>query len=390
MNKKEEKKPVVLQILPELGQGGVELGTIEIASELQKKGYTNFVASQGGRLEHSLDRMKVKHFTLPLKTKNPIKMYLNSLKLSKIIKENGINIVHARSRAPAWSAYWAAKRTGVKFLTTFHGTYGLGPKGIKKFYNRVMTYGDLVIAISTHIKNHILQNYNVDESKIRLIHRCVDMERFDVEKMTAERMIKLMEEHNIPEDKKIVLLIGRLTRWKGQKLMIEALKKIKDEDFFCIFVGDDQGREYYTNELKEDIKNKGLEGKFAFIRNIDDVPALMMISDVVVSASIEPEAFGRIAAEGQAMGRIVLASNIGGSLDSVLDGVSGKLFESNNPQALADALHWALNISPEERQKFAQAGIKNIKEHFTKQIMCDKTIAVYNELLNLKTKNEEK
>ena len=133
-----------------------------------------------------------------------------------------------------------------------------------------------------------------------------------------------------------------------------------------------------------------MEGKFAFIRNIDEVPALMMISDVVVSASIEPEAFGRLDAEGQAMGRIVLASNIGGSLDSVLDGVSGKLFESNNPQALADALHWALNISPEERQKFAQAGIKNIKEHFTKQIMCDKTIAVYNELLNLKTKNEEK
>lgn len=383
MKKNKDKKPVVLQVLPELNQGGVELGTIEIASELQKQGIKNFVASQGGRMVYGLDRNKVPHFTMPLKTKNPFKLWLNYRRLVKIIKENGVNIVHARSRAPAWSAYWAAKKTGAKFLTTFHGTYGLGPKGIKKLYNRVMTYGDLVIAISNHIKQHILKNYKCDENKIRLIHRCVNIENFDVNKMSAERMIKLMEEHNLPEDKPIILLIGRLTRWKGQRLMIDALEKIKDMDFFCAFVGDDQGRDYYTRELKEAIAAKGLEGRFTFIRHISDVPAIMMVSDVVVSASIEPEAFGRIAAEGEAMGRIVVASNIGGSLENLVDGKTGRLFESGNADSLAEALRWALNLSTEERDKIGQAAILHIKENFTKQIMCDKTIAVYNELINM-------
>ena len=383
MIKNKEKKPVVLQVLPEMNQGGVEIGTIEIASALQEKGIKNFVASAGGRLEYNLDKLKVPHFNLPLKTKNPFKMWLNYRRLVKIIKENGINIVHARSRAPAWSAYWAAKKTGAKFLTTFHGTYGLGPKGIKKFYNRVMTYGDLVIAVSNHIKQHILKNYKCDEKKIRMIHRCVNMEKFDVNKMTAERMIKLMEEFHLPEDKPIILLIGRLTRWKGQMLMIDALEKIKDKDYFCVFVGDDQGRDYYTKELKDAISSKGLDGKFAFIRHVTDVPAMMMISDVVVSASLDPEAFGRIAAEGEAMGRIVIASNIGGSLENIKDGVTGRLFESGNADSLAEALLWALNLSTEEREKIGAAAIEYVKQNFTKEIMCNKTIAVYEELVNM-------
>ena len=383
MVKKKEKKPVVLQVLPELNQGGVELGTIEIASELKKKGIENFVASEGGRMAYQLERMKVKHFTLPLKTKNPIKWWLNYRRLVKIIKENGINIVHARSRAPAWSAYWAAKKTGAKFLTTFHGTYGLKPRWLKLRYNRVMTYGDLVIAISNHIKEHILKNYQCDEKKIRLIHRCVNMDNFDVSKITAERMIKLMEEYHLPDDKKIILLIGRLTRWKGQKLMIEALSKMQDTDFFCVFVGDDQGRTYYTEELKEDIAKYGMDGRFAFIKNVTDVPAMMMISDVVVSASTDPEAFGRIAAEGEAMGRIVVASNIGGSLENLKDGVTGKHFKSGDADSLEQALRWAIGLSDAERKKIGDAAINFVKENFTKQIMCDKTLAVYHELMNM-------
>jgi glycosyltransferase involved in cell wall biosynthesis len=383
MSQVQYNEPVVLQVLPELNQGGVELGTIEIASELQKQGIKNFVASAGGRMTYHLERLKVPHLTLPLKSKNPLTLWLNYRRLVKIIKENGINIVHARSRAPAWSAYWAARKTGAKFVTTFHGTYGLGPKGIKKIYNRVMTYGDRVIAISNHIKQHILANYKCDESKIRLIHRCVNTDNFDVNKMTAERMIKLMEEHHLPEEKPIILLIGRLTRWKGQKLLIEALEKIKDLDFFCVFVGDDQGRDYYTQELKNDIKKRGLEGRFSFIRNITDVPAMMMISEVVVSASLEPEAFGRIAAEGESMGRIVIASNIGGSLENIVDGKTGRLFESGNADSLAKALRWAFSLSTEERQKIGDAAIEYVKQNFTKQIMCDKTLAVYRELVNM-------
>ena len=166
MAEKREQNPVVLQVLPEMNHGGVEMGTVEIASGLQAAGIKNFVASSGGRMVYDLQKLKVKHFELPLKTKNPIKMWLNAKRLEKIIKATGINIVHARSRAPAWSAYWAAKKTGAVFVTTFHGSYGLGPFGIKKIYNRVMTYGKLVIAISTHIKNHLIKEYGVDETNI--------------------------------------------------------------------------------------------------------------------------------------------------------------------------------------------------------------------------------
>jgi glycosyltransferase involved in cell wall biosynthesis len=390
MSQTDKNKMVVLQVLPEMNQGGVEVGTIEIASELQKQGIENYVASAGGRMMYNLERINVRHFTLPLKTKNIFKMYLNSLRLAKIIRDYGITVVHARSRAPAWSAYWAAKRCGVHFVTTFHGTYGLGPKGIKKFYNRVMTYGERVIAISEHIRNHILQNYKTDADKIRLIHRCVNLDNFNVETTSAERMIKYLEDNHIPEDKPIITLIGRLTNWKGQKLLIEALNKIKNEDFFCVMIGDDQGRAKYSAQLRDMIETYEMNNRFLFIRDTKDVPAAMMVSDVVLSTSIEPEAFGRIAVEGQAMGRIVVASNIGGSKETVIDGVTGRLFESGNADDLAKAISWALHLSTAERDKIGAAAVKNIKEHFTKQIMCDKTISVYKEVLNLNSEKVEK
>ena len=383
MSKGKEQKPVILQVLPELDHGGGEVGTVQIADALRQHGIKNFVASAGGRMVHDLEKIKVPHITLPLKTKNPIKLYLNSLKLEKIIKENGINIVHARSRAPAWSAYWAAKRAGVKFMTTFHGTYGLGPKGIKKFYNRVMTYGQLVIAISNHIKKHITENYRINEDKIRLIHRCVDIEKFSPAAVSQERIIRAVQENNIPEDLPVISLIGRITRWKGQHVLLEALSKLKDHDFFCLIVGSDQGRVKYTEELKELVKKYGLESKVKFIGQSFDIPALLMVSDIVLSTAVEPEAFGRAAIEGQAMGKIVIASNLGGSLENTIDGVTGKLYESSDPQALADAIRWALDLPLEEKKKISAAAIKNVKENFTKQIMCDKTIAVYNELINM-------
>ncbi len=383
MEKNQTLKPVVLQVLPELEHGGVELGTVEIATELQKRGIKNFVASAGGRMVYDLDRAKVPHLTLPLKSKNIFVMRRNAKKLEAFIKANGINIVHARSRAPAWSAYWAAKRAGVKFLTTFHGTYNLGFKGIKKFYNRVMTYGQLVIAISNHIKKHILQNYKIDESKIRLIHRCVNTDNFSPEAVTQERMIKAIKDNNLPVDKPIITLAGRVTRWKGQHLLIEALSKLKHQDFYCLIIGSDQGRVKYTEQLKALVRKYKLDAKVQFIGHSFDIPALLMVSDIVLSTSIEPEAFGRAAIEGQAMGKIVLASNIGGSLENVIDGVSGKLFESNNVQSLANAIDWALGLSPQEKEKISKAAIKNVRDNFTKQLMCDKTISVYNELINM-------
>ncbi|MGN0914125.1 MAG: glycosyltransferase family 4 protein [Alphaproteobacteria bacterium] len=386
MEKGKDKIPVVLQVLPELEMGGVERGTVEIATDLKKRGIVNFVASQGGRLVYDLEKAKIKHFTLPLKTKNPFKMYKNSKKLEKIIKENDINIVHARSRAPAWSAYWAAKRAGVKFMTTFHGTYGLGPCGIKKLYNRVMTYGKLVITISEHIKKHILSNYKVDENKIRLIHRCVDIEKFSPEAVTQERMIKTVKDYNIPEDKPVILLGGRITRWKGQHLLVEALSLMKNQNYYCIIAGDEQGREDYVKELKLKAKKYGIENKVCVFGKVLDMPALMMVSNVVLSTAIEPEAFGRISIEGQALGKIVVASNIGGSVETIRDGETGKLFYSNNAQSLAEAIDWALDLPADEIEKISKAAIKNVRDNFTKQIMCDKTVKVYEEILNLEDK----
>ena len=382
-----EIEPVVLQILPELETGGVETGTIEIASALQEKGIKNFVASQGGRMVHELEKIGVDHLSLPLKSKNYFIMKKNAKLLADYIRKNHINIVHARSRAPAWSAYWAAKETGAHFVTTFHGTYGLGPWGIKKFYNKIMTYGERVIVISNHIKEHILKNYpQTSAGKLRLIHRCADIERFSPEAVTQARLIKKIEEYNIADDKPVLLLPGRITRWKGQHILIHALHLMKNQNYYCIIAGDSQGRQEYLEYLKKLAHKYKLEGRIGFFGRYTDAPALMMNATVILSTAIEPEAFGRISVEGQAMGKIVVASNIGGTLDTIIDGKTGKLYQYDNPQALADALDWALSLSPEEAKKISQAGIKNVKEHFTKQIMCDKTIEVYREVVNQKEK----
>ncbi|MBE6444923.1 MAG: glycosyltransferase family 4 protein [Alphaproteobacteria bacterium] len=386
MTKKQASEPVILQVLPELEMGGVELGTIEIASELQKQGIKNFVASQGGRLVNDLNKMGVPHLTLPLKTKNIFKMRKNADALAKFIKENGINIVHARSRAPAWSAYWAAKKAGVHYMTTFHGTYGLGPWGIKKVYNKIMTYGERVIVISNHIKNHVLKNYAADENKLRLVHRCVDVEKFNPDLVSQQRVIKATNEYNIPEDKPVITLIGRVTRWKGQHLLVEALSKMKNKNYYCVIAGDDQGRVNYVKEIRDLAQKYRLKNRIGFYGKVLDPQALMQVSNVILSTAIEPEAFGRISVEGQAMGKIVVASNIGGSLDTIKDGVNGKLFDSGNPYSLAAALDWALTLNEEEKQKIAKAAQKNAKDNFTKQIMCDKTIAVYRELAAEKLK----
>lgn len=382
MSNSKEISPVVLQVLPELEMGGLERGTVEVATYMQQHGIKNFVASKGGRLVYDLEKAKIPHLKLDLKTKNIFKMRANAKKLEQYIRDNGINIVHARSRAPAWSAYWAAKRAGVHFVTTFHGTYGLGPWGIKKFYNKIMTYGERVIAISEHIKKHILGNYKASEGKIRLIHRCVDIDKFSPEAVSQERIIKTVKEFNIPDDKPVLLLIGRLTNWKGQHLLIEALSLLKHKDYYCLIVGPDQGRVKYSEHLRELVKKYHLEGSVAFHGQTTDAAALMMVSNIVLSTAIEPEAFGRISIEGQAMGKVVVASNIGGSLDTITDGVTGKFFYSNNPASLAEAIDWALDLPAEEIKKISKAGMQNVHNNFTKDIMCEKTVAVYNELLN--------
>ena len=254
------------------------------------------------------------NITLPVYSKNYFIMRRNASKLAEIIKEKHVDIVHARSRAPAWSAKWACEMTGVPFVTTFHGAYNLGPFKIKKRYNKVMTDGVVTIAVSNFIKNHILSNYeNVDPEKIRVIHRGADVDRFNTAQVTQGRLIALSQKWNLPEDKPVIMLPGRLTRWKGQLLFLDALSQMKHKnDVRCLFVGSDQGRAGYRRELERKIKKLGLSGVVQMVDLCREMDVAYMLSDIVVSASTDPEAFGRVIPEAQAMGRLVVGPDHGG------------------------------------------------------------------------------
>lgn len=377
-----DKTPVILQILPRLETGGVERGTVEIASALKDAGWKSIVVSGGGRLVRDLEHLGTLHITLPVYSKNPFLIHKNALLLAKIIQENNVDIVHARSRAPAWSAKKACDITGVPFITTFHGAYNLGPFKIKKRYNKVMTDGIVTIAVSNFIKQHILENYdNIDEKKIRVIHRGADVERFNINNVSPERLIDLSKKWNLPEHLPVIMLPGRLTRWKGQLVLLEALSKMKHKDLRCLFVGSDQGRKKYRHELEMKTKKAGLENIVQFVDHCSEMDVAYMASDIVVSASTDPEAFGRVVPEAQAMGRIVIGPDHGGATETIIDGKTGFLFKHGNADDLAAKLDAALNLSADERRKMAQNAVDSVRREFSKSLMCSKTLNLYQEIL---------
>lgn len=377
-----EKTPVILQILPRLETGGVERGTTEIAAALTAAGWRSVVVSGGGRLVHDLERGGTEHITLSVYSKNPVIMRKNAKRLAEIIKEKNVDIVHARSRAPAWSAKWACEKTGVPFLTTFHGAYNMGPFKIKKKYNKVMTDGVLTIAVSNFIKQHILDNYEgVEADKIRVIHRGADIERFDVAKVSQERLIALSKKWRLPEDLPVIMLPGRLTRWKGQLVMLDALAQMKRKDIRCLFVGSDQGRKRYRRELERKAKKLGLDSVVQFVDQCNEMDVAYMLSDVVVSASTDPEAFGRVIPEAQAMGRLVIGPDHGGATETIQDGETGFLFKHGDAKDLAEKLDAVLNMSAEEKQKMTQKAVQSVRGEFSKDAMCEKTINLYREIM---------
>lgn len=379
----EEKIPVILQILPRLETGGVERGTTEIAAAIKAAGWNSVVVSGGGRLVRDLERGGTEHITLPVYSKNPVVMRKNADRLAEIIKEKNVDIVHARSRAPAWSAKWACEKTGVPFLTTFHGAYNMGPFKIKKKYNRVMTAGVLTIAVSNFIKQHILDNYEgIEADKIRVIHRGADIERFDVAKVSQERLIALSKKWRLPEDLPVIMLPGRLTRWKGQLVMLDALAQMKRKDIRCLFVGSDQGRKRYRRELERKAKKLGLDSVVQFVDQCNEMDVAYMLSDVVVSASTDPEAFGRVIPEAQAMGRLVIGPDHGGATETIQDGETGFLFKHGDAKDLAEKLDAVLNMSAEEKQKMTQKAVQSVRGEFSKDAMCEKTINLYREIMN--------
>lgn len=373
--------PTVLQILPALGgSGGVERGTVEIAGAISQAGGRALVASEGGLLVHDLTRVDAEHFTLPVASKNPVVMYRNISRLVELIKRERVDIVHVRSRAPAWSAYLACQRTKVPLITTFHGTYAIS-NWLKRKYNSVMTYGERMIAISTFIGGHVRRHYGVPVDRIRVIHRGVDIDKFDPEKVSAERVIKLANDWRLPDGVPIIMLPGRLTRWKGQLVLIDAIAALGRTDIRCLLVGSDQGREDYRRELEKKIMSHNLEEVVRIVDHCDDMPAAYKLTDLVISASTDPEAFGRVVCEGQAMGRPVIASDHGGSRETILPGVTGWLTPTGDSVALASAIETALKLDHAARTKLALIAIDHIRTNFSKTQMCDKTLDVYNEVL---------
>ncbi|MDD9876405.1 MAG: glycosyltransferase family 4 protein [Magnetovibrio sp.] len=371
----------ILQVIPALGSGGgVERGTVEIAEAIVEAGGRAIVVSAGGAQVHELARVRAEHITLPVDSKNPWVMYANIGRLAQMIRDHNVDLIHARSRAPAWSAYYAARRAGRPFVTTFHGTYNTG-NFLKRHYNSVMTRGERVIAISQFIAEHIRRIYGVPASRLRIIHRGVDTYRFDPQKVSAERVVQLANDWRLTDGYPVIMLPGRLTRWKGQIVFIEAVAQLKRRDIRCLIVGGDQGRGEYRRELESLVERHDLGEVVRIVDHCGDMPAAYMLSDVVVSASTDPEAFGRIVVEAQALGRPVVATDHGGARETVIVDETGWLVPPGDPGALAAAMEKVLAMDAGARAALSDAAITNASEHFSKQTMCAKTLDVYNEVL---------
>ena len=374
-----KRRPAVLQVLPALVAGGVERGTVDVAAALVAAGWRPLVASAGGPMTRELERAGVLHFTLPLASKNPFVMRANVGRLAELIREHGVDIVHARSRAPAWSARTAVQRAGAHFLTTFHNAYG-GKSWLKRRYNAVMAGGELVIANSNFVADHAASTYGIPRERLRVIHRGVDIARFDPEKVSAERMARLAQDWRLPDGVPVVMLPGRLSRWKGHFILIEAMRRLNRPQIHTLIVG--AGDAAYRAKLDAAIARAGAAVTFRVLDECRDMPAAYMLADVVVSASTEPEGFGRIIVEAQAMGRPVVATAHGGAVETVLEGETGWLVPPSDAAALADAIAGALALDAEARSRRAARAIAHVCANFTTAAMVARTIAVYQELLD--------
>ena len=375
-----EKAPTVLQVLPNLISGGVERGTIDMAASLVSAGWRAIVASNGGPMVHELERVGATHFSLPIHSKNPLHWRQNFDALVNLITQEQVDIVHARSRIPAWISWRAARRTKAHFVTTFHQRPEAA-NALKRLYNSVMVRGDRVIAISHYIADRLINLYKLDPERLRIIPRGVDLEIFDPDKVTAERLIRLTNKWRLPDGVPIIMLPGRVSPWKGHNLLIDALAKLPKGSFHCLMVGDDS-REAVKAKIEERVAANGLTPYVHFVGRTDDIAAAYKLADVVVSASIDPEPFGRVMIEAQAMGRPIVACGHGGASESVLDGETGWLVKPNDPAALAEGLERALALEEPQRQILSHLAVRNVRENFSKFQMCARTLSVYDELLS--------
>ena len=378
----------VLQVIPKLGYGGAETGCFDIAHYLPENNCKSFIVTSGGELLKFVDRKKVKIFKLPVQSKNPLLIFINSIILIGIILLNNISIVHARSRAPAWSCLFASKLTGRKFVTTFHGTYNF-KSNLKKFYNSVMVRSDLIIAGSNFIFSHIKENYSRylnNKKKFLVIFRGINVDYFDSSTTLESDEKKLLKQWDIEKDKKIILLPGRLSSWKGQEVFIEAINliniEIGYEAFYAVILGSDQGRELYKKKLIRLSEQYRMSKQIRFIDHCKNMALAYKVSDIIVSASNEPEAFGRVSVEAQSMGKPIIASNIGGSNETIINEKTGFLFESNNAKSLSKQILRVLNMDETSLKTIGIEARKNATQRFNVEKMCFSTYSEYKRLLN--------
>jgi len=379
----------VLQVIPKLGYGGAETGCYDIAHYLAEKSCSSFIATSGGQLLKFVKKKKVKLIRLPVHSKNPILIIFNAFVLSVLILFNNINIVHARSRSPAWACYFACLITRRNFVTTFHGTYNFKSK-LKKFYNSVMLRSKLTIAGSNFIFNHINEKYTEylsRKKKLRVIFRGINLDYYNKKNISILKQENLKKEWELLPEKFIILMPGRLTNWKGQEKFIEALNILAEDynksNFQAIVLGADQGRKVYKKKLINLVQRYRLSKKIKFIEHCREMPLAYSLADVVVSASIEPEAFGRVSVEAQAMGKPIIASNLGGSKETILKEKSGFLYKHDDPRELAKTLNAVIELDQEQLNAMGNEGRKNVSKKFDVESMCDSTLREYKKLLDI-------
>ena len=372
--------PVVLLVLPAMESGGVEPGMAENTEAIVRAGGRALVASAGGRMLAGVERAGGRAVILPLASKSPLQIWRNAARLAALIRAERVNIVHAHSRAPAWSAWLAARRTGVHFVTTYHAPYGERPR-LKRAYNGVMARGEVVVAVSRHLAGLVAARHGVDPARIRVIPRGVDPAVFDPAGVAPARIAALARAWDVPAGQRVLLLPGRLTRWKGQEEMIAALAGMRHRDAVAVLVGSDQGRRRYASGLAALAARLGVADRLRLVGHADDMPAALALADIVVNASNEPEGFGRVIIEAQAMARPVVATAHGGAAETVAHGETGWLVPPRDPQGLAAALDAVLDLPAATRAAVGARARAAVQAGYTVAAMQRAKLEVYRALL---------
>jgi glycosyltransferase involved in cell wall biosynthesis len=376
-----DRRRTILQVLPRLDTGGAERVVVEIAEALTSIGHRTLIACDNGPLSQAALRAGAEIVPMPLATKSPFNMRRNASRLEKLIRDRDIDLVHAHSRAPAWSALWATRRSKTPFVTTYHGTYSEDAP-FKRKYNGVMAEGDRVIAVSHFIAELIRQRHAVDEAKLRTIPGGVDLRKFDPAAIMGDRVSRLARDWRLDMGAPTIMLPGRLTEWKGQKLMISALAQLEHRDAILVLAGGDQGRETYAQSLINHAESLGVTDRLRMVGHVEDMPAALMLADIVVNASTDPEAFGRTVIEAQAMGRMVIAADHGGASETITDRVTGLLVPPSDAEAMAQAIDLALQMPPEARIAWGLRARGMVSENYSVTAMQYGVLRVYGELLD--------